>query len=127
MVVGINRNEDMLSDCRQFRTTIMTGSYKLLIVKGGATVAEGRQGGQELTPPNNNRKRDILKANSGRRTSMTGFVAQKSSRAGWTALLPGVVLLRHYIGAITSLIIQHCERVNGKSSALQRNLPRYPR
>ncbi len=127
MAVGTNRNEDMLSDCRQFRTSIMTGSYKLLIVKGCATVAEGRQGGQEVTPPNNNRKRYILKAISGRGTSMTRFVAQKGSRAGWTALLPGVVLLRHYIGAITSLIIQHCERVNGKSAALQRNLPRYPR
>jgi hypothetical protein len=58
---------------------------------------------------------------------MTRFVAKKGSRAGWNALLPGVVLLRHYIGVITSLIIQHCERVNGKSAALQRNLPRDPR
>jgi hypothetical protein len=79
----------MSSDCRQFRTGIMTNSDKLLIKKGCATVAESRQGRQEVTPPN-----DLI-----------------------------VVLLRHYIGVITSLIIQHCERVNGMSAALQRNLP----
>ena len=54
---------------------------------------------------------------------MTRFVAQKGSRTGRYALLPGVVLLRHYIGAIAPLIIGHCERVNGMSAALQRNLP----
>ena len=79
----------MSTGCRQFRTTIMTGSHKLLIVQGCATVAEGRQGGQEVTPPNN--------------------------------LL--VVLLRHYIVVSASLIIRHCERVNGKAPAMQRNLP----
>ena len=105
----------------------MPGSYKLLIVKGCATVAEGRHGGQEVTPPNNNRKRNIRKAISMRGTSLARVVAQKGSRVGWAALLSGVVLLRHYIGVITSLIIQHCERVNGKSAALQRNLPKYPR
>jgi hypothetical protein len=79
----------MSTACRQFRTTKMIGSHKLLIVQGSATVAEGRQGGQEVTPPNN--------------------------------LI--VVLLRHYIGVIASLIIRHCERVNGKAPAMQRNLP----
>ena len=80
----------MSTDCRQFRTTITVGSHKLLIVQGRATVAEGRQGGQEVTPSNN----------------------------------LNVVLLRHYIGVIASLIIRHCERVNGKPAAMQRNLPR---
>jgi len=69
---------------------ILAGSHKLLIVKGCATVAEGRQGGQEVTPPN-----DLL-----------------------------VVLLRHYIDVTAALIIRHCERVNGMSTAMQRNLPR---
>ena len=67
----------------------MIGSHKLLIVQGCATVAEGRQGGQEVTSLN-----DLI-----------------------------VVLLRHYIGVIASLIIRHCERVNGKAPAMQRNLP----
>ncbi len=55
---------------------------------------------------------------------MTRFVAQKGARAGRCSLLSGVVLLRHYIGVVASLIIRHCERVNGTSAALQRTLPR---
>ena len=58
----MNRNEDMSTDCRQFRTTLLTGSHKLLIARGCVTVAEGRQGGQEVTPRYNNRKRAKLKA-----------------------------------------------------------------
>ena len=38
----------MLSDCRQFQTSVMTGSHKLLIVQGRATVAVSRQGRQEV-------------------------------------------------------------------------------
>ena len=79
----------MSTACRQFRTSKMIGSHKLLIVQGCATVAEGRQGRQEVTSLN-----DLI-----------------------------VVLLRHYIGVIASLIIRHCERVNGKAPAMQRNLP----
>jgi len=35
---------DMSSQCRHFRTSIMTGRHKLLIVQGSMAVAEGRQG-----------------------------------------------------------------------------------
>jgi hypothetical protein len=113
----------MSTACRQFRTTIMLGSYKLLIVQGCATVAEGRQGGQEVTSPDNNYKRVKLKAVSLEGSSMTRFVARKGSHAECLSLWPLVVLLRHYIVVLASLIIRHCERVNGKAPAMQRNLP----
>ena len=117
----------MLSDCRQFQTSVMTGSHKLLIAQGRATVAVSRQGRQEVTPPNNKRERVKLKAVSWKGESMKRFVAQNVFHTVRCSLLSGVVLLRHYIGAIASLIIRHCERVNGMSAALQRNLPRDPR
>ena len=41
--VGVNRNRDMSSQCRHFRTNIMNGEPKLLIAYGSAAVAEGRQ------------------------------------------------------------------------------------
>ena len=102
---------------------ILTGSHKLLIVKGCATVAEDRQGGQEVTPPNNNCERAKLKAVSGRYALLTRFVALEDSREAGCSIFLLVVILRHYIGVIASLIIRHCERVNGKSAAMQRNLP----
>ena len=113
----------MSTACRQFRTTITTGSHKLLIVQGHATVAEGRQGGQEVTPPDNNCKRAKLKAVSGRDVLLTRFVARKGSHRVGSSVVLLVVLLRHYIGVTASLIIRHCERVNGKAPAMQRNLP----
>ena len=49
--------------------------------------------------------------------------AQQDSQGVGNLLRLFVVLLRHYIGAIASLIIRHCERVNGKEALLQRTLP----
>jgi len=54
---------------------------------------------------------------------MTRFVARKGFRVEWFSLRAVVVLLRHYIVVPASLIIRHCERVNGKAAAMRRNLP----
>ena len=100
---------------------------KLLIVKGCATVAEGRHRRREVTLPNNNCKELKLKVVSGMSESEMRIVAQQDSCGEWNLLRLTVVLLRHYIGAIASLIIRHCERVNGKETLLRRTLPEYPR
>ncbi len=104
----------MSSDCRQFRTSFMTRSHKLLIVQGCATVSEGRQGRQEVTPPNNKAQGPKLKAVSAVLPIVTRIVAHKGSRQERCLLVERVVHLRHYIGAIARLIIELCERVNGK-------------
>jgi len=92
----------------------MTGLHKVLIAQGCATVAEGRQGGQEVTPRNNKANGPKLKALSGSSLSVKRFDAHKGSHQSRHLFISGVVLLRHYIGGVASLIIQHCERVNGK-------------
>jgi len=101
----------------------MTGSHKVLIVQGCATVAEGRQGGQEVTLRNNNANEPILKVVSASVLSVTRFAAHQGSRKRRYLRLSDVVHLRHYIGAAVSLIIRHCERVNGKPTAMPRKLP----
>ena len=52
--MGINRNGDMSSDCRQFGTSLETGGDNLLIVIALATVAEERHGRHAVTQRNNN-------------------------------------------------------------------------
>ncbi len=47
----------MSKRCRQDRTAIAGESVKLLILKGRATVSEGRQGGQLVAGLNINTKR----------------------------------------------------------------------
>ena len=47
------RNRDMSSQCRRFGTSIMTGWHKLLIWKGCATVADGRQPDSAVSLPDN--------------------------------------------------------------------------
>lgn len=54
---------------------------------------------------------------------MTRIVARKGSQVECFSSRSVVVLLRHYIVMPASLIIRHCERVNGKAPAMQRNLP----
>ena len=43
---GMDRDEDMSTDCRQYRTSKRANTHKLLIMKDCATVSEGRQGGE---------------------------------------------------------------------------------
>jgi hypothetical protein len=51
--VRVNRNGDMSSQCRQFRTSIMTALPKWLIAYDSTDVAEGRQHRSAASPANN--------------------------------------------------------------------------
>ena len=54
----------MSNPCRQFRTMIMTGGAKLLIVRGCATVAEGRQATNHPSHRNNKAKQHKVRVAS---------------------------------------------------------------
>ena len=70
------RDRDMSNNCRYFGTRIVTGSHKLLIVKGGATVAEGRQGDGGGSRPDNKKLHCKAKAISRKALRRSGFAAQ---------------------------------------------------
>ena len=68
----------MSTDCRQYRTSKLSGAYKLLIVKGCATVFEERQVGPVVTHPNNNAERRKANAVSNCGVNRTLFSAKNS-------------------------------------------------
>ena len=84
----------------------MTSSAKLLIVKGCATVAEGRHTDTRVTQ-RNNKKPSSASLNDEPMEPRGSFLRVfKSSAEYQPSGLAGVVLLRHYIGASGSPIIQ---------------------
>ena len=97
----------------------MAGTHKLLIFNACATVAEGRQGRHVVTARRNNNKQDKANVVSEGCEKMTLFDALDSTD-GTQGALSGVndcgfaklgfcaatvVLLRHYIDDVASLII----------------------
>ena len=118
--VVVYRNGDMSSRCRHNRTGIMTTGAKLLIVRGCATVAEGRQAQRCLSGQAGRYRRAEVKADSRRGSGACRHRAQNSRPEpkafdSRVKLKPGdeahltlrtVALFRHYIGRRASPILR---------------------